>query len=105
MVRERLNDQAFVRMNVELTPYPRLGEPEDVASTIGFLCSPGGSFINGQVIARRRGLELHQVPVARADIDLDRSGRGIIWRWPTPAANPGPGMPPRTTGWSASNVS
>ena len=50
MVRERLKDQAFVRMNVELTPYPRLGEPEHVAATIGFLCSPGGSFINGQVI-------------------------------------------------------
>jgi NAD(P)-dependent dehydrogenase (short-subunit alcohol dehydrogenase family) len=50
MVRERLEDRAFRRMNVDMTPYPRLGEAEDVASTIAFLCSPGGAFINGQTI-------------------------------------------------------
>jgi meso-butanediol dehydrogenase / (S,S)-butanediol dehydrogenase / diacetyl reductase len=50
MVRERFNDKAFRRMNVDMTPYPRLGEAEDIASTIGFLCSPGGAYINGQTI-------------------------------------------------------
>ncbi len=50
MVRERLHDRAFRRMNVDMTPYPRLGEADDVASTIAFLCSPGGAFINGQTI-------------------------------------------------------
>lgn len=50
MVRERLDDRAFRRMNVDMTPYPRLGEADDVASTIAFLCSPGGAFINGQTI-------------------------------------------------------
>jgi len=50
MVRERLDDKAFRRMNVDMTPYPRLGTAEDVASTIAFLCSPGGAFINGQTI-------------------------------------------------------
>jgi meso-butanediol dehydrogenase / (S,S)-butanediol dehydrogenase / diacetyl reductase len=35
---------------VETTPFPRLGEVEDVASTIAFLCSPGAAFINGQTI-------------------------------------------------------
>ena len=50
MVRERLNDKAFRRMNVDMTPHTRLGEVDDVASTIAFLCSPGGSFINGQTI-------------------------------------------------------
>ncbi len=50
MVRARLEDRAFRRMNVDMTPYPRLGEAEDVASTIAFLCSPGGAFINGQTI-------------------------------------------------------
>lgn len=50
MVRERMNDQGFRRMNVDMTPYPRLGEAEDVASTIAFLCSPGGEYINGQTI-------------------------------------------------------
>ncbi|MFT5033031.1 MAG: meso-butanediol dehydrogenase/(S,S)-butanediol dehydrogenase/diacetyl reductase [Bacteroidia bacterium] len=51
MVRERLNDSGFKRMNVDMTPYPRLGEANDVASTIAFLCSPGGEYINGQTIA------------------------------------------------------
>ena len=50
MVRERFNDKGFRRMQVDMTPYPRLGETEDVASTIAFLCSPGAAFINGQTI-------------------------------------------------------
>ena len=50
MVRERFNDKAFRRMQVDMTPFPRLGETTDVASTIAFLCSPGGSYINGQTI-------------------------------------------------------
>ena len=50
MVSARLDDQRFRRINVEMTPFPRLGKVEDIASTIAFLCSPGGSFINGQVI-------------------------------------------------------
>jgi len=50
MVRERMNDKGFRRMQVDMTPYPRLGEAEDVSSTIAFLCSKGGEFINGQTI-------------------------------------------------------
>lgn len=50
MVRHRFADETFRRINVETTPFPRLGEVEDVASTIAFLCSPGAGFINGQTI-------------------------------------------------------
>ena len=50
MVRHRFEDETFKRVNVETTPYPRLSEAEDVASTIAFLCSPGGEMINGQTI-------------------------------------------------------
>jgi NAD(P)-dependent dehydrogenase (short-subunit alcohol dehydrogenase family) len=50
MVRHRFEDEAFKRVNVETTPYPRLAEPEDVAGVIAFLCSPGGEMINGQSI-------------------------------------------------------
>ncbi|WP_428310553.1 SDR family NAD(P)-dependent oxidoreductase [Hydrocarboniphaga sp.] len=50
MVQGRLDDPTFKRINVEMTPHTRLGEVEDIASTIAFLCSPGGSFINGQTI-------------------------------------------------------
>ena len=50
MVRHRFEDETFQRVNVDTTPYPRLAEPEDVAATIAFLCSPGGEMINGQSI-------------------------------------------------------
>src|SRR6185312_7897952 len=45
MTQGRLEDERFRRMNIEMTPHTRLGQVEDVASTIAFLCSPGGSFI------------------------------------------------------------
>src|SRR6202022_4499651 len=51
MVAQRLEDERFRKINTEMTPYPRLGRVEDLASTVAFLCSEGGSFINGQTIA------------------------------------------------------
>ena len=50
MVRHRFEDEIFKRANVETTPYPRLAEPEDVASVIAFLCSPGSEMVNAQSI-------------------------------------------------------
>ena len=50
MTKNRFDDERFRRMTVEMTPYPRLGTAEDVAGTVAFLCSPEGSFINGQTI-------------------------------------------------------
>jgi meso-butanediol dehydrogenase / (S,S)-butanediol dehydrogenase / diacetyl reductase len=50
MVSHRFADETFKRVNVETTPYPRICEVVDVASTIAFLCSPGAEMINGQTI-------------------------------------------------------
>jgi NAD(P)-dependent dehydrogenase (short-subunit alcohol dehydrogenase family) len=50
MVEHRLQDERFRKINVEMTPFPRLGTVDDIASTVAFLCSAGGSFINGQTI-------------------------------------------------------
>jgi meso-butanediol dehydrogenase / (S,S)-butanediol dehydrogenase / diacetyl reductase len=50
MVEGRMQDEKFRRMNIEMTPHHRMGSVDDIASTIAFLCSPGGSFINGQTI-------------------------------------------------------
>lgn len=50
MTSHRLNDEKFRKINVEMTPFNRMGTVDDIASTVAFLCSPGGSFINGQTI-------------------------------------------------------
>src|SRR6201996_4769488 len=50
MIEHRLQDERFRKMNVEMTPHQRMGTVDDIASTVAFLCSPGGSFINGQTI-------------------------------------------------------
>jgi NAD(P)-dependent dehydrogenase (short-subunit alcohol dehydrogenase family) len=50
MVATRLEDDRFRKINTEMTPHTRLGTVDDIASTVAFLCSPGGSFINGQTI-------------------------------------------------------
>jgi len=50
MTQHRLKDERFRRMNLEMTPHYRMGTVDDIASTVAFLCSPGGSFINGQTI-------------------------------------------------------
>jgi NAD(P)-dependent dehydrogenase (short-subunit alcohol dehydrogenase family) len=51
MTEKGLALESFRRMNQEMTPHTRMGTVDDIASTVAFLCSPGGSFINGQTIA------------------------------------------------------
>lgn len=43
-------------MLIEQTPLKRLGKPEEVASTIAFLCSDWASFITGETIHINGGL-------------------------------------------------
>ncbi len=71
MTEGRLQDEAFRRMNVEMTPHTRLGTVDDVASTVAFLCSPGGSFINGQTIVVDGGWTSTKY--------LSEFGRNSVW--------------------------
>lgn len=40
----------------KLVPMQRLGRPEEVAATVGFLCSEGASYITGQAISVNGGM-------------------------------------------------
>jgi 3-oxoacyl-[acyl-carrier protein] reductase len=39
----------------QMTPYGRIGEPEDIANAIAVLCSGDGEWINGQLVFANGG--------------------------------------------------
>ncbi len=41
---------------IKRIPMKRIGNPEEVASVVSFLCSPGASYITGQIIAVNGGI-------------------------------------------------
>jgi 3-oxoacyl-[acyl-carrier protein] reductase len=45
----------FQKFAADQTPLGRVGEPEDVAGVIAFLCSEDASYVSGQVIYIRGG--------------------------------------------------
>jgi len=41
---------------LERIPLQRLGQPEDVAGAVSFLCSPAASYITGQILTVDGGM-------------------------------------------------
>ena len=46
----RLADEAFRQRCMKAVPMRRIGQPEEVATVVSFLCSDGASYINGTTI-------------------------------------------------------
>lgn len=51
-------DAAVLDAAVERIPLRRLGEPEDIAPIVRFLCGPGGRYVTGQVLVVDGGLSI-----------------------------------------------
>jgi 3-oxoacyl-[acyl-carrier protein] reductase len=54
---KKLNDQQREGM-LSLIPLQRMGQPEDIAKVVTFLCSPEADYITGQVIAVDGGMTM-----------------------------------------------
>jgi 3-oxoacyl-[acyl-carrier protein] reductase len=48
--------QAVIDTLAKLAPLERLGQPQDIASTVAFLAGPDGGWINGQVLRANGGI-------------------------------------------------
>jgi Tropinone reductase 1 len=46
-----LSDPEYLEEVIERTPMGRIGEPEEVASAVAFLCLPASSYVTGECIA------------------------------------------------------
>jgi 3-oxoacyl-[acyl-carrier protein] reductase len=52
-----LDDKAKAELTSTI-PLGRIGEPDDVAAAVDFLCGPGGSYVTGQTLVVDGGLSL-----------------------------------------------
>ncbi|KAK8563236.1 hypothetical protein V6N12_011289 [Hibiscus sabdariffa] len=63
-----LSSNKFKEAVIARTPLGRLGEPEEVAHLVAFLCLPASSFITGQIICADGGLTANGFFFLRSDL-------------------------------------
>ena len=54
-----LADPAYLEEVIERTPMGRIGEPEEVAAAVAFLCLPASSYVSGECVAVDGGFLRH----------------------------------------------
>jgi Tropinone reductase 1 len=59
LARQVLDSDEFLAQVLERTPMGRIGKPEEVASTVAFLCMPGAGYITGQCLAIDGGFSVY----------------------------------------------
>lgn len=59
LVEPLLHDKEYYDAIINRTPMLRVGQPEEVAATVAFLCMPGSKYITGQTIAIDGGFTIN----------------------------------------------
>jgi NAD(P)-dependent dehydrogenase (short-subunit alcohol dehydrogenase family) len=54
---KQVHDETIRRDYFDAIPLRRYGSTEEIASAVGYLCSPAASYINGQVLAVDGGFD------------------------------------------------
>ncbi|HLX89746.1 MAG TPA: SDR family oxidoreductase [Acidimicrobiales bacterium] len=63
-----LTDDTLRRTMEEATPLKRIGEPEDIAAAVVYLCSPAGGYITGKVLEVDGGLNGPNLDMGMPDL-------------------------------------